>query len=549
MAASKTHLTTDAVQELQYASKVTGVSFETISGGLTKLTRSLGLAQAGDQKVADAFAQLGVATTDANGDLLASTVVFDNVITALGEIENPAQRDVLAMTLLGRAATTLNPLIDGTAGSMSDLAAKAHEAGAVLSTDMLAKLSSVDDAFDTLAGGVDAAKNALGLTLMPILQELGDQGTGLLGQFTHAVLDANGDLSQAAPAIGAVFGDAVEFLLGQLPKFLEVGVAIVTSLVTGIAQQAPTLIQQAIPVLVGFVTGILAQLPMLLDAGLKVLIALVQGVAAALPVLIPAAVDAVIGLVGALIDNLPLLIDAGIQLLLGITLGLIEALPQLIDQIPTLITGIITALVGAIPQLVMAGVQLFLAIITNLPAIIGGIIKAIPLIVTGIVKAFTNPKTLAAMGKAGLELIKGLWQGIKGAGDWLWRQISGFFGGQIDAIKGLLGIASPSIVFAGFGKNLVQGLAGGISGASGLATKAVTDLSRQVTSGFQGSLSANARVTATSGVGIGGGGGDIYVTVPVTGFVGDNDQLARTVTNVIKDGLRTGTISADWNRK
>lgn len=550
LAASQTHLTTDAVQELQYASKVTGVDFETISGSLRKLTRSIGDVERGNKDTAAAFDALGVSTVDANGELRDSTAIYSDVIAALGQVSNPTERDIIAMQLLGKSATALNPLIDGTAGSLTDLAAQARDAGAVLSGDMLAKLSSVDDAFDTLGLGVDAAKNALGLTLMPILEELGTEGTGLLGDFTNAVLDANGDLSEAAPAIGAVFGDGIKFLLGQLPKFLEVGVSVVTSLVTGIAKQAPTLVKQAIPVLVGFVTGILAQLPMLLDAGLKVLIALVQGVAAALPVLIPAAVGAVIGLVGALIDNLPLLIDAGIQLLLGVTMGLIDALPQLIDEIPTLITGIITALVEAIPQLVSAGVQLFLALVTNLPAILTGIVKAIPAIITGIVNAFTNPKTLKAMGQAGLELIRGLWEGIKGAGDWLWKQISGFFGGQIDQIKALLGIASPSTVFAGFGKNLVQGLAGGISGARGLASSAVTDLSRQVTSGFQGSLAANARVSFASSAAAGGGGGGLVVNVPATNsFIGSPDQLARELKSVIVDAIRTGVITADWNRK
>ena len=47
-------------------------------------------------------------------------------------------------------------------------------------------------------------------------------------------------------------------------------------------------------------------------------------------------------------------------------------------------------------------------------------------------------------------------------GDWLWRQISGFFGGVIDGIKGLFGIASPSTVFADMGKNLGLGMAVGI---------------------------------------------------------------------------------------
>lgn len=495
LAASKTHLSTDAVQELQYASKITGVEFGTISGSLTKLTRSLGDAEGGNKKTAAAFAELGVSTVDANGNLRDSTAVYSDVIAALGQVSNPTERDVLAMQLLGKSATELNPLIDGSAGSIADLAAQAHNAGAVLSGDMLNGLGNVDDAFDKLEAGVSAAKNALGLTLMPVLQELGDSGSGLLGEFTNALLDANGNLGQAAPAIGSVVGKAVEFILGEAPKLLQVGTSMVSSILAGIAKQGPSLITSAVPVIVGFATGILGQLPALLDAGIKMLVALVQGIADALPTLIPAAVDAVIGLVGALVDNLPMLIDAGIQLLLALEVGLIDALPKLIAALPSVITGIITALVGAIPKLVMAGVQLFVALVSNLPAIISGIISAIPVIMKSLFDAIGDPKFWKQMGDAGLQLIKGLWEGIKGAGDWLWNQVKGFFGGLLNQIKDFLGIHSPSTVFAGFGMNLVQGLAGGISGASGLASRAVSDLSSMVASGFGTTLDVQARAS------------------------------------------------------
>lgn len=593
LAASKTHLSTDAVQELQYASKITGVSFETIQGSLTKLTKSAGAAADGNKKTAAAFDALGVSTLDANGNLRASTDIYADVIDALGQVSNPTERDVLAMTLLGKSATNLNPLIDGTAGSLTDLSAQAHDAGAVLSGEMLNGLGNVDDAFDRLSAGTDAAKNALGLVLMPALTELGDNGSGLLGRFTTAVVDANGDLSKAAPEIGKVVGDAAKFLLNQIPAFLEVGTSIVGSILEGIASQGPDLITAAIPVLVGFVTTLLGQLPMLLDAGAKILIALVEGVAAALPTLIPAAIDAVVGLVGALVDNLPLLLNAGLQLITGLGMGLIQALPGLIAQLPKIIGGLVDFLIGAIPQIITTGVQLLLALVGALPQIIDGIVtaipqiivgittatiaaipeliqagislfigligalpqiitslvKAVPQIITGLVKAFSSPATMRALTQAGVDLITGLWNGIKSAGDWLWRQLSGFFGAQIKQIKDLLGIHSPSTVFAGFGKNMVQGLAVGISTSAGLATSAMSDLSSQLSTGFAGTVDVQARAAVSAGD-IAGGGGQVVINVPVTNsFVGDRDQLARELTKTIQNGLRTGTIPADWNTK
>jgi hypothetical protein len=559
LAASKTHLTTQAIQEMQYASKITGVEFETISGSLTKLTRSIGQAQQGTATQVEAFAALGVSTTDASGNLRDSTAVFEDVLAALGRMDNPTQRDVYAMQLLGRSATELNPLIDGSAGSLSELAAQARNAGAVLSDEMLTKLAAADDAFDGLSAGVDAAKNALGLTLMPILTALGTQGTGLLGQFTTALLDADGDLSQAAPAIGAVVTSAVGVLLNFIPQILDVGTSIIGALLTGIVTSGPDLIKSAVPILLGFVGTLVKQLPALVDAGLKILVALGEGIADALPTLIPAAVDALIGIVGAIVDNLPMLLDAGLQIITGLATGLyaaypvlIDALPELIlgivdfligaipqlietgvallsamvtalpeiitaitDALPQIITGIVTALVAAQPQLIMAGIELFVALVAALPQIIISLVGAVPQIIQGLVKAFTSPSTLSQLAGAGRQLLEGLWQGIKGAGDWLWRQLSSFFGGILKNIRNLLGIHSPSTVFAGIGDNLVLGLEKGLSGPNNL-TGIMRGLSAQVQGGFDARLSASA---------IGGGSAQagavvapaIYVQNPWTG--------------------------------
>lgn len=62
-----------------------------------------------------------------------------------------------------------------------------------------------------------------------------------------------------------------------------------------------------------------------------------------------------------------------------------------------------------------------------------------------------------------LEPDKGLWNGIKDAGAWLWDKISGFFGGVVDKIKNFFGIHSPSTLFRDMiGKNLVKGIEVGV---------------------------------------------------------------------------------------
>ena len=46
-------------------------------------------------------------------------------------------------------------------------------------------------------------------------------------------------------------------------------------------------------------------------------------------------------------------------------------------------------------------------------------------------------------------------------GDWIGEKVSGFVGGIVDGVKGVLGIRSPSRVFAGIGENMALGLGDG----------------------------------------------------------------------------------------
>lgn len=528
--ATNTNLSTDALQAYKYAAELTDVSFDTFTKSQGKFTKSMmDATRSSVSPAAEAFQALGLSVTDADGNLVDSTKLYWQAVDALGNVANETERTALAQQIFGKSGADMNSLIQIGSEKFAELTEEARKNGAIMSGEQLDALGAFDDQMQRLTSTTAAAKNALGLTLLPVLDDLAGSGSNALGQFTSALLDANGDLSKAAPAfesLGSTIGDA---LTKAIPKILQVGSSLVTGLIQGIVKQLPALIRTGIPLIVQFANGLLAMLPTILDAGLKILVALAQGIAASLPQLIPAAVAAVVGLVGALVDNLPMLIDAGIQLVVALAVGLIDALPQLIEKLPVLITSVIAALIGAIPQLVAAGIQLFVAIVKNMPAILAGIVGAVPQIVDGIVETLGDPKFWKAMGDAGLQLIKGLWEGIKGAGAWLWNQVMGFFNGIVDNIKNFFGIHSPSTVFAGFGLNMIKGLENGLTGPNHLG--AITDsLGRQVTEGFQGSLVATAKATVGMNASSSGSGG---VTIYVQGGLDSAAEIGRRVSQAL----------------
>jgi phage-related protein len=63
--------------------------------------------------------------------------------------------------------------------------------------------------------------------------------------------------------------------------------------------------------------------------------------------------------------------------------------------------------------------------------------------------------------KIGKDIVLGIWEGIKSLVGWLEEKIGDFVGGIVDNVKGVLGIHSPSRVFAGIGKNMALGIGAG----------------------------------------------------------------------------------------
>lgn len=61
----------------------------------------------------------------------------------------------------------------------------------------------------------------------------------------------------------------------------------------------------------------------------------------------------------------------------------------------------------------------------------------------------------------GGNIVQGIWDGVSGAWDRFWTWLSGKVSGIIDGVKNLLGIHSPSTVFAGIGENMALGLSEG----------------------------------------------------------------------------------------
>nr|DAP65673.1 MAG TPA: tail tape measure [Caudoviricetes sp.]DAX85570.1 MAG TPA: tail tape measure [Caudoviricetes sp.] len=82
------------------------------------------------------------------------------------------------------------------------------------------------------------------------------------------------------------------------------------------------------------------------------------------------------------------------------------------------------------------------------------------------------PEQMVEIGK---NIVRGLWEGIKAMASWIGEKVSGFVGGLVDGVKGVLGIHSPSRVFAGIGQNMALGLGQGFERQMQRVTAGIQD--------------------------------------------------------------------------
>lgn len=165
-------LSTDTIQEFQYMAELTDTSLETVTGSMTKLTKSMQSANDGSKSTSEAFEKLGVSVTDTNGNLRDNEDVFLEVISALGAMDNETEKNALAMQIFGKSASELNPLIAVGVDGLKEYAQEAHQVGYVLDEETLGSLGDVDDAMQRAKNSMDAVKTQIGTALAPVIADL-----------------------------------------------------------------------------------------------------------------------------------------------------------------------------------------------------------------------------------------------------------------------------------------------------------------------------------------------------------------------------------------
>lgn len=415
--------------------------------------------------------------------------------------------------------------------SYSDIVDAIH----VVQTEMGITGTTAAEAASTIEGSGGSAKAAWANLITGIADDNADLDT-LIGNFVSSVETAAGNI---IPRVSAILGGisqlvtsasttiipmVITTITDNLPSLWQAAAALVGALGQGIIDSLPAITQAAIDILFFLSNGLIENLPTLIDGIVQVTMTIVQmltspdfltqlietaillittlaqGLIDAIPQLI-AAVPLIIGnLLAAIIVELPNIIQMGIDLLFALIDGIIKCIPELVAAVPTLIIAFINGIVNNLDKIILAGPQIIVSLITGIIGAIPELIAAVPRIIAAIADTIRNYD----WGGIGKNIVRGLKNGIAG----MWGNIKSWFSdkvnGLVSGVKKILGIASPSKVFAGIGGFMAEGLGEGFD-----------DQFKSVKKDIEGNMSFDAgTITADANIirnytsGSYGGGGD-----------------------------------------
>ena len=177
---------------------------------------------------------------------------------------------------------------------------------------------------------------------------------------------------------------------------------------------------------------------------------------------------------------------------------------------PEMIEKFVSYAIEKLPQIIELGLKMVLSLVkglaNNLPKLVSSVLDMIATIVKTFVSSIPD---IVSVGK---QIVEGLWNGIKSMASWITNKVKNFFSGIVDIVKGILGIHSPSRVFAGIGENMALGLSDGWDSE-------YNKIKRNITNGLDfGTATIDAKATMSGKLqnaltNIGNIGGDINIVV------------------------------------
>jgi len=417
----RTGINREELQRWKYAAAQSGGDIGKLEVGIKKLSDVMDDAMNGNKKAAEAFQKLGISLTDANGKAKSTEAVFEDVMKALADMEQGAERNALGNDILGKAYTELLPLLNAGSEGIQELKNRADELGIVMSEDAVRANVTFGDTLQDIKESFGGVVRSLTNSFLPMMQQFADFIIANMPMIHDILGNVFSGLGEAVTAVLPILMDMIQ---NALPPLIELFSEIATNILPVLIELFGNIIADVLPVLISLFTDIIKEI---VPVFIQLLDVVVKKV-------LPPLLDLFSILIG---DILPPLIEFFGEIISTLLPPLIELFSEIMDAImPVLIELFNTFVEVVLPPLMQLIDEIVHVILPPLLAIFNELAKAVlPLVMTvfeamlPVIEPIMN--TISAVIKTVLALIKGDWEGV-------WSGIKKFFGSALDYIVALV---------------------------------------------------------------------------------------------------------------
>lgn len=536
------------IANAEKAYKTAGMSaneyMETVTGFSASLLQSLGgdtaaAASAADvalQDMADNANKMGTSMESIQyayqGFAKQNYTMLDNLKLGYGGTKTEMQRLLADAQKLTGVKYDINNLSDVYSAihviqeEMGITGATANEAATTFSGSLASMKASFSDLLANLSTGRDIGPSlaALGETiftfvrnnLLPMVGNIFAALPETLSSFLSMAIRGLNIIANNADSILQMGLDLViglgSAIITALPYLAEAALNIVTSLGTAILStdwiqlgtDTINSLRESLDLAAGEILGtdgnivqsvidaIGSKLPELLENGGVMVNQLVDGIFAALPSLIDSALDLCVNFINMLVSNLPNILNTGKDILLNIVDGIRQTFPDILVSAGDAVAELLSGLVAELPNILAAGFDLIVSLIEGIGNAYPDIIAAAGEVAGKLWETIKNTDWL----QVGKDIINGLIKGIGAMGNALWEAAQNIAKSALNAIKKFFGIASPSKVMRDqVGKWIPSGVAVGIEANTKPLTEALHDMSVLTTDSLQADMNLNSALS------------------------------------------------------
>lgn len=352
--------------------------------------------------------------------------------------------------------------------------------------------TTAKEAASTLSGSFSAMKASfknvlgqitLGMDIKPALNALADTVvTFLVGNLLPAVWN----IVSALPSAVMTFAQAIG------PQLVSAFTSILPQISQGFNEGIPQIVESAQNMISQFCANIQENLPAFVQNGVSIITSIVNGILQNLPSIVSSAGNMITEFTVTVLNSLPEMLSMGSQIILNLVNGIINNLPQIVSSALNMIARFISTVAQNLPRILQTGIEIIGKLAAGLIRSIPSLVSKIPQIIVSIKNAFMNTDWMSI----GVNIIKGIANGLANAAGMLWSAAKGVLGSFKDKVLSFFGIHSPATWGVFVGKMIDVGVAKGLIKEA----KSVMDASYNVTNAITEPFRASEKMSIKGNV-------------------------------------------------